>query len=67
MNLGYATVASQAILLCFWAHESRTVVMLFTAVAMLRQLVMFVVDKVVEEDHHPLLSSNRCVFLYHYH
>lgn len=41
--------------------------MLFTAVAMLRQLVMFVVDKVVEEDHHPLLSSNLCIFLCHYH
>lgn len=67
MNLGYATVALQALLLCSWPHESRTVVMLFTVVAMLRQLVMFVVDKVVEEDHHPLLSSNLCIFLCHYH
>jgi hypothetical protein len=40
----------QALLLCFKLHESRTAVVSSTAAATLRQLVMFVVDKVVEED-----------------
>jgi hypothetical protein len=40
----------QALLLCFKLHESRTAVVSSTAAATLRQLVMFVVDKVAEED-----------------
>lgn len=41
---------SQALLLCFKLQESRIAVVSSTAAATLRQLVMFVVDKVVEED-----------------
>lgn len=41
---------SQALLICFRLHESRIMVVSSTAAATLRQLVMFVVDKVVEED-----------------
>jgi hypothetical protein len=40
----------QALLLCFKLQESRIAVVSSTAAATLRQLVMFVVDKVVEED-----------------
>jgi Guanine nucleotide exchange factor in Golgi transport N-terminal/Dimerisation and cyclophilin-binding domain of Mon2 len=47
----------QALLLCFKLHESRTAVVSSTAAATLRQLVMFVVDKVVEEDRRMLLAS----------
>jgi Guanine nucleotide exchange factor in Golgi transport N-terminal/Dimerisation and cyclophilin-binding domain of Mon2 len=48
---------AQALLLCFKLHESRTVVVSSTAAATLRQLVMFVVDKVVEEDRRLLLAN----------
>jgi hypothetical protein len=41
---------SQALLLCFKLQESRIAVVSSTAAATLRQLVMFVVDKVVDED-----------------
>ena len=37
-------------LLCFKLQESRIAVVSSTAAATLRQLVMFVVDKVVDED-----------------
>src|SRR5579863_2126839 len=57
MNVEYAPVTLQALLLCFKLHESRTAVVSSTAAATLRQLVMFVVDKVVEEDRRPLLAS----------
>lgn len=40
----------QALLLCFKLQESRIAVVSSTAAATLRQLVMFVVDKVVLED-----------------
>lgn len=40
----------QALLLCFRLQESRIAVVSSTAAATLRQLVMFVVDKVVDED-----------------
>lgn len=40
----------QALLLCFKLQESRIAVVSSTAAATLRQLVMFVVDKVVDED-----------------
>ena len=42
--------ALQALLLCFKLQESRIAVVSSTAAATLRQLVMFVVDKVVDED-----------------
>ncbi|KAH9018594.1 guanine nucleotide exchange factor in Golgi transport N-terminal-domain-containing protein [Lactarius pseudohatsudake] len=48
---------ADALLLCFKLHESRTAVVSSTAAATLRQLVMFVVDKVVEEDRR-LLHAN---------
>lgn len=41
---------TQALLLCFKLQESRIGVVSSTAAATLRQLLMFVVDKVVEED-----------------
>lgn len=40
----------QALLLCFKLQESRIAVVSSTAAATLRQLVMFVMDKIVEED-----------------
>jgi hypothetical protein len=43
-------LCSQALLLCFKLQESRIAVVSSTAAATLRQLVMFVVDKVVDED-----------------
>ncbi|KAF8495977.1 hypothetical protein F5888DRAFT_515535 [Russula emetica] len=46
-----------ALLLCFKLHESRTAVVSSTAAATLRQLVMFIVDKVVEEDCRMLLAN----------
>jgi len=48
---------ANAPLLCFKLHESRTAVVSSTGVATLRQLVMFVVDKVVEEDRWLLLAD----------
>lgn len=51
-------VALQALLLCFRLHESRTAVASSTATAMLRQLIMFVVDKVLEEDRRLLLAGS---------
>ena len=42
----------QALLLCFRLQDSRIAVVSSTAAATLRQLVMFVVDKMVEEDKH---------------
>ena len=47
----------QALLLCLKLHEFRTAVVSPTAAATLRQLAMFVVDKVVEEDRRMLLAS----------
>ena len=52
-----AYAVKQALLLCFKLHESRTAVVSSTAAATLRQLVMFVVDKVVEEDRRMLLAN----------
>jgi predicted HAD superfamily phosphohydrolase len=45
-------VPPQALLLCFKLHESKIAVVSSTAAATLRQLVMFLVDKMVEEDRH---------------
>lgn len=47
----------QALLLCFKLQESRIAVVSSTAAATLRQLVMFVVDKVVDEDRKDNLES----------
>ena len=48
----------QALLLCFRLQESRIAVVSSTAAATLRQLVMFVVDKVVDEDRRDELTSS---------
>ncbi|KAH9169937.1 hypothetical protein EDB89DRAFT_1853941 [Lactarius sanguifluus] len=53
----HGRLLADALLLCFKLHESRTAVVSSTAAATLRQLVMFVVDKVVEEDRR-LLHAN---------
>ena len=48
----------QSLLLCSKLHESRTAVVSSTSAATtLRQLAMFVVDKIVEEDCRLLLAS----------
>jgi hypothetical protein len=54
---------SQALLLCFKLQESRIAVVSSTAAATLRQLVMFVVDKVVEEDKQEMLGDVEVVHL----
>ncbi|KAI0048499.1 hypothetical protein FA95DRAFT_1517415 [Auriscalpium vulgare] len=46
----HGKLLGDALLLCFKLQESRIGVVSSTAAATLRQLVMFVVDKVVEED-----------------
>jgi len=57
INDEYAPVALQA---CFYVsklHESRTTAMLSMTAGTPRQLVMFIVNKVVEVDRRLLLSS----------
>jgi len=46
----HGRLLADALLVCFKLHESRIAVVSSTAAATLRQLVMFVVDKVSEED-----------------
>ncbi|TFY73222.1 hypothetical protein EWM64_g10790, partial [Hericium alpestre] len=46
----HGRLLGDALLLCFKLQESRIAVVSSTAAATLRQLVMFVVDKVVDED-----------------
>ena len=46
----HSDLLGDALLLCFKLQESRIAVVSSTAAATLRQLVMFVVDKVVDED-----------------
>lgn len=46
----------QTLLLCFKLQDSRIAVVSSTAAATLRQLVMFVVDKMVEEDKKDLVD-----------
>ncbi|KAJ8092074.1 Endocytosis and vacuole integrity protein [Marasmius tenuissimus] len=46
----HGTLLGDALLLCFKLQESKIAVVSSTAAATLRQLVMFVVDKMVEED-----------------
>ena len=48
----------EALLLCFRLQESRIAVVSSTAAATLRQLVMFVVDKVVDEDRRDELTED---------
>jgi Guanine nucleotide exchange factor in Golgi transport N-terminal/Dimerisation and cyclophilin-binding domain of Mon2 len=48
----------KALLLCFKLQESRIAVVSSTAAATLRQLVMFVVDKVVDEDRRGKLAED---------
>ncbi|KAH8829338.1 hypothetical protein DL96DRAFT_1668827 [Flagelloscypha sp. PMI_526] len=52
-----------ALLLCFRLQESKIAVVSSTAAATLRQLVMFVVDKMVEEDKDPNPGETRDVRL----
>ncbi|KAG5643461.1 hypothetical protein DXG03_000893 [Asterophora parasitica] len=47
----HGTVLGDALLLCFKLQESKIAVVSSTAAATLRQLVMFVVDKMVVEDN----------------
>lgn len=54
---------SQALLLCFKLQDSRIAVVSSTAAATLRQLVMFVVDKVVDEDKREVFSDVEDVYL----
>ncbi|KAH9955055.1 hypothetical protein BC827DRAFT_1262095 [Russula dissimulans] len=56
----HGRLLANALLLCFKPHESRTAVVSSTAAETLRQLVMFVVDKVVEEN--PLDPAARDAF-----
>ncbi|KIK97811.1 hypothetical protein PAXRUDRAFT_824529 [Paxillus rubicundulus Ve08.2h10] len=46
----HGEMLGEALLLCFRLQDSRTAVVSSTAAATLRQLVMFVVDKMVDED-----------------
>jgi hypothetical protein len=50
VNVEYAPGALKALLLCFKLHE-------FTMVATLRQLIMFVIDKIIEEGRRLLLAN----------
>ncbi|KII84914.1 hypothetical protein PLICRDRAFT_179240 [Plicaturopsis crispa FD-325 SS-3] len=55
----HGTLLGDALLLCFKLQESRIAVVSSTAAATLRQLVMFVVDKVVEEDQQDDIPPER--------
>jgi len=57
INVVYAPVALQALLLGSKPHESRTGVASSMPALTLRQLAMFVVDKAIKEDRHLLLAS----------
>ncbi|EKM50999.1 uncharacterized protein PHACADRAFT_128641 [Phanerochaete carnosa HHB-10118-sp] len=52
----HGDLLGEALLLCFKLQESRIAVVSSTAAATLRQLVMFVVDKVVDEDRRDILE-----------
>jgi hypothetical protein len=54
----HLTSFPQALLLCFKLQESKIAVVSSTAAATLRQLVMFVVDKMVVEDTTELEESD---------
>ncbi|KAI7900381.1 uncharacterized protein BX663DRAFT_517389 [Cokeromyces recurvatus] len=51
-------ILAEALLICFRLQDSKTVVVNNTAAATLRQLVIFVFDKVVKEDEQNLEQSN---------
>ncbi|KAI0824392.1 hypothetical protein BC628DRAFT_1379334 [Trametes gibbosa] len=53
----HGQLLGDALLLCFRLQESRIAVVSSTAAATLRQLVMFVVDKVVDEDRRDELTN----------
>ncbi|TBU23332.1 hypothetical protein BD311DRAFT_674190 [Dichomitus squalens] len=53
----HGQLLGDALLLCFRLQESRIAVVSSTAAATLRQLVMFVVDKVVDEDRRDELTE----------
>ncbi|KZP24026.1 hypothetical protein FIBSPDRAFT_785328 [Athelia psychrophila] len=53
----HGELLGDALLLCFKLQESRIAVVSSTAAATLRQLVMFVVDKVVDEDRQGVVDS----------
>ncbi|KAH8105097.1 hypothetical protein BXZ70DRAFT_887449 [Cristinia sonorae] len=55
----HGNLLGDALLLCFKLQESRIAVVSSTAAATLRQLVMFVVDKVVDEDKREDLDPSR--------
>ncbi|KAI0338792.1 hypothetical protein BDW22DRAFT_1362507 [Trametopsis cervina] len=55
----HGDLLGEALLLCFKLQESRIAVVSSTAAATLRQLVMFVVDKVVEEDRRDELTPDQ--------
>ncbi|KAI0354523.1 hypothetical protein OH77DRAFT_1548844 [Trametes cingulata] len=54
----HGQLLGDALLLCFRLQESRIAVVSSTAAATLRQLVMFVVDKVVDEDRRDEVSNS---------
>ncbi|KAL6306601.1 hypothetical protein BKA93DRAFT_729312 [Sparassis latifolia] len=57
----HGQLLGDALLLCFRLQESRIAVVSSTAAATLRQLVMFVVDKVVDEDKRDEVDVNALV------
>jgi len=57
LNVEYTPCGAAGLLLCFKLHEYRTDVVSSTRAAVLRQLVIFIVGKVVEEDRRLLLAS----------
>ncbi|KAI1793675.1 hypothetical protein LXA43DRAFT_971708 [Ganoderma leucocontextum] len=54
----HGQLLGDALLLCFRLQESRIAVVSSTAAATLRQLVMFVVDKVVDEDRREEITDS---------
>ncbi|KAH7925996.1 hypothetical protein BV22DRAFT_1111998 [Leucogyrophana mollusca] len=54
----HGTLLGDALLLCFKLQDSRIAVVSSTAAATLRQLVMFVVDKMVDEDRQEVIDPN---------
>ncbi|KAF8879578.1 guanine nucleotide exchange factor in Golgi transport N-terminal-domain-containing protein [Infundibulicybe gibba] len=56
----HGALLGDALLLCFKLQESKTAVVSSTAAATLRQLVMFVVDKMVDEDRLEDLTPEVC-------
>ncbi|EIN06524.1 hypothetical protein PUNSTDRAFT_90162 [Punctularia strigosozonata HHB-11173 SS5] len=55
----HGQLLGDALLLCFKLQDSRIAVVSSTAAATLRQLVMFVVDKVVDEDKHDVSDEQQ--------